>query len=75
MKCLAWGVLTLVSPKVFSQATQPNNNGGFGSYLGWNLGASQILEVKNEANRRIEWFTDNTSPDVDARVFPECRST
>ena len=57
---LAWGVLGLVSQQVFSQATQDNNNGGPGAFLGWNAGANQILEVKNEANQPIHWFTQNT---------------
>lgn len=52
------GVLGLVTQQAFSQATQPDNNGGFGSFLGWNAGANQTLEVKNEANQPIEWYTD-----------------
>lgn len=59
MRHLAWSVLGLVAQQAFPQATQPNNNGGPTSYLGWNLAASQILEVRNNANRRIEWFTDS----------------
>ncbi len=55
---LAWGVLGLVSQQAFSQASQADNNGGFGSFLGWNAGANQVLEVKNEANQPIQWFTD-----------------
>ncbi|HPF92072.1 MAG TPA: hypothetical protein PLL57_15535 [Flavobacteriales bacterium] len=56
---LAWGVLGLVSQQAYSQATQDNNNGGANSFLGWNAGANQVLEVKNEANQRIEWYTDS----------------
>lgn len=60
MRHLAWGALGLVTQQVFSQASQPNNNGGATSFLGWNAGANQILDVKNEGNYPIEWFTDNT---------------
>lgn len=59
MRHLAWGVLGLLSHESFSQATQANNAGGFGSFLGWNAGAGQILEVKNEANEPIDMYTDN----------------
>jgi hypothetical protein len=55
---IAWGVLGLVSQQAFAQATQDNNNGGLGSFLGWNAGANQILEVRNDANQPIEWYTD-----------------
>lgn len=58
MRHLAWGVLGLVSQQAFSQATQPDNLGGAGSFLGWNAGANQVLEVRNEANRPIEWYTN-----------------
>ncbi len=58
MRHLAWGVLGLVTQQVFSQATQPDNLGGFGSFLGWNAGANQTLEVRNDANQPINWFTD-----------------
>ncbi len=58
MRHLSWGVLGLVAQQGFSQATQANNNGGVGSFLGWNAGANQILEVKNEANKPIEFSTD-----------------
>ena len=56
---LAWGVLWLVSQQAFSQASQANNNGGAGSFLGWNAGANQILEVRNNANQPIQFRTDN----------------
>ena len=59
MRHLAWGVLWLVTQQAFPQATQPDNNGGSGSYLGWNSGAAQTLDVKNEGNYPIQWFTDN----------------
>jgi hypothetical protein len=58
MRHLAWGVLGLVSQQVFSQVTQDNNNGGGGSFVGWNAGAAQTLEVRNDANQPIEWYTD-----------------
>ncbi len=57
LKHLAWGVFGLVSQQVFSQATQDDNNGGLGSFLGWNAGANQILEVRNDANKPIDWYT------------------
>ena len=59
MRHLVWGVLGLLTQQVFSQVTQPDNNGGIGSFLGWNSGANQLLEVKNEANQAIDWYTDN----------------
>ena len=55
---LAWGVLGLVSQQAYSQATQANNAGGANSFLGWDALANQVLEVKNEANQPIEWYTD-----------------
>jgi hypothetical protein len=55
---LAWGVLGLVSQQAYAQASQANNNGGAGSFLGWNAGANQVLEVRNNANQPIEWYTD-----------------
>ncbi|MCC6577210.1 MAG: hypothetical protein IT228_07705, partial [Flavobacteriales bacterium] len=55
---LAWGVLGLVSQQVFSQVSVPNNNGGPGFFVGWNAGANQILEVRNDANKPIEFYTD-----------------
>ena len=58
MRHLSWGVLGLVAQHGFSQATQDDNLGGVGSFLGWNAGANQILEVKNEANKRIEFYTN-----------------
>ena len=58
MRHLAWGVLGLVTQQGFSQVTQDNNNGGFGSFVGWNAGANQVLEVKNEANQPIDWYTN-----------------
>lgn len=58
LRHLAWGVLGLVTQQVFSQASQADNNGGFGSFLGWNAGANQTLQVRNDANQPIEWYTD-----------------
>lgn len=58
MRHLAWGVLGLVTQQAFSQVTQTNNNGGAGSFLGWNAGANQVLEVRNDANQPIEWYTE-----------------
>ena len=55
---LAWGVLGLVSQQVFPQVTVPNNNGQAGAFVGWNAGANQVLEVKNEANQPIDWYTN-----------------
>ena len=44
--------------QAFAQADVLNHNGGPGFFLGWNAGANQVLEVKNEANQPINWFTD-----------------
>ena len=68
MRHLAWGVLGLVSQQVFSQATQDDNNGGLGSFLGWNAGANQILEVKNEANQPIDQALAGSPPRDPATV-------
>jgi hypothetical protein len=57
---LAWGVLGLVSQQAFSQVTQTNNNGGAGSFLGWNAAANQILDVKNDGNQPIDFYTNAT---------------
>jgi hypothetical protein len=59
MRHLAWGVLGLVSQQTFSQATQPDNNGGLGSFLGWNSSANQILDVKNEGDQPIDFYTSD----------------
>jgi hypothetical protein len=58
MRHLAWGVLGLVTQQAFSQASIPNNGGGVSAFLGWNAVANQILEVKNDANQPIEWYTN-----------------
>jgi hypothetical protein len=58
MRHLAWGVLGLLTQQAFSQATQPDNLGGAASFLGWDAGANQTLEVRNDANKSIDWFTD-----------------
>ncbi|MBX7129975.1 MAG: hypothetical protein K1X58_11705 [Flavobacteriales bacterium] len=57
LRHFAWGVLGLVSQQAFSQASQANNNGGVGSFLGWNAGANQIVDVKNEGNQPIDFYT------------------
>jgi hypothetical protein len=58
MRHLAWGVLGLVAQQAWSQVTINNNNGLSGAFVGWNAGANQILDVKNEGNERIQWYTD-----------------
>jgi hypothetical protein len=58
LKHLAWCALGLVSQQAFSQASIPNNGGGASAYLGWNATANQVLEVRNDANQPIEWYTN-----------------
>ncbi len=58
MRHLAWGVIGLVSQQAYSPVTVPNNNGQGGAFVGWNANANQILEVKNEGNQPIQWYTD-----------------
>jgi len=57
LRHLAWGVLGLVSEQVFSQVTVPNNNGQANAFVGWNASANQILDVKNEGNQPIDFYT------------------
>lgn len=57
LRHLTWGVLGLVTEQVFSQATVSNNGGLAGAFLGWNAGANQTLQVRNDANQRIDWYT------------------
>ncbi|MEB2342742.1 MAG: hypothetical protein OZ932_12160, partial [Flavobacteriia bacterium] len=60
LRHLAWGVLGLVTQRAFSQASQANNNGGATSFLGWNAGANQILEVRNDAVQPIDFWTSQS---------------
>ena len=55
---IALGVLGLWAGQARSQVTIGNNNGLGGAFVGWNAGANQILEVRNDANKPINWFTD-----------------
>lgn len=59
MRHLVWGVFGLVTQQVFSQASQPDNLGGLGSFLGWNAAAAQILDVNNKGNLPIDFYTHN----------------
>ena len=68
MRHFAWGVLGLVTQQAYSQASQPDNNGGAGSFVGWNAGANQILDVKNEGDQPIDFYTSDL---FRARINPK----
>ncbi len=59
-KHLLLGALLLCSVTMAGQASVPGNGGAAGAFLGWNAGANQVLEVRNDANQPIEWSTDAT---------------
>ncbi|HRO40661.1 MAG TPA: hypothetical protein PLV70_15095 [Flavobacteriales bacterium] len=59
LRHLLMGAMTVIAGHGFAQCDVTNHNGGFGYYLGWNALANQTLEVKNEANKPIEWYTNN----------------
>mgnify|MGYP003556226803 CR=1 FL=1 len=56
---LLMAAMLCLSEHVLAQCDVTNHNGGPLYYLGWNALANQVLEVKNEANKPIDFYTDN----------------
>ena len=47
-----------LSGQAFAQTSILGHGGGPGFYLGWNAAANQTLDVRNDANQPIQWYTD-----------------
>jgi hypothetical protein len=48
-----------LSGQVFAQTSIIGHGGGPGYFLGWNSSANQILEVKNEGDQPIDFYTSD----------------
>ena len=69
-------IMLLISiEKTIAQVTNPSNSGILGDYVGWQLGTNLNLDIVNEDQFPINFYTDAGSGSLNnLRMFIEGRS-